>query len=687
MSEQINQSIGSQVSEVEEDPLAELARIVAGEPELNTPAPEPEPLEEPSVSLSAPVVADVEASTDHTPVSELVEEVAESINPTDASVEAALEEQLLAEFSNQESIDAVIDEVETPAFVDDINSSIEEINAEKQDIETEVEAVATAPAFEEPVQEPVPEVAEAVDSEVGFQDGLISALEMEIVGEPAVEAVQAIEPVTETVEQSEEAIEAVVDTVDDVDTNIASMQEALEQELAAGVETPALIEKAAVASIEDDLGAAFASEFEQMEVTEAVAKPVVSENVAQEAVVSGDPDLEMDFEAAFSQELKEVSVEEPQGWVANETVESNAAFVAAASPNVPMSETINLENDPGHVGSLDEIAAIEGEKAAANDNGGGLKLAVAAFVIALFAGGIAAGYGFLGGETSTITTGTPTIIKADVDPVKVKPKDPGGVVPENQDNASYSDLGGENTAKVSQQTLNSQTEEPLVLNTGNVVDLTKTDDRLTASEDVGATPNAGETSVEPKVVQTVVVKPDGTIITKPAAPKPIETASNIVTINEAPIVDVQPVSTQAIAGASGIDGALSTGDIKVPSVSPLPKPAVQPRAVVKPKPAPAAPVRKVAAAPKPKKATPAPVRKSEWVVQVSSQRSPEAAQASFVDMRNKFTALRGRAMSIQRASVNGATYYRVRVQTASKSDANRLCSSLSSAGGACFVTR
>ena len=671
MSEQFKQDHNSQSPEIEDDPLAELARIVAGEPELNPPTTE-QHVQNPEHALS-------EAS----------------------SMEAALEEQLLAEFSMENE-----PEIETPAFAEDINTSIEqivakEVPAPEVHAEPELEPVEVQEASIVPEHQPEISTAEpVVPAEVGFQDGLISALEQEIVGQPEPEPFIEPSQVQETAEiQVEEVTQEAVSLVEEDATN---MQETLEQELAAQMEpmqasfeAPATSEPVVepqVASIEDDLGAAFASEFEQM--TEQQAEPVVQEVVAetpQPEPVPVQADLEMDFEAAFAQELEGVEVPETQGWSetetteTTETTEAGAAFTAAVTSDAISQESVHnevnldaMEYDPGHVGSVDEITAVEASAAVANDNGGGKKYAVAALVIALFAGAIAAGYGFLGGENSTVASGTPEIIKADADPVKVKPEDPGGLVPENQDNASYGDLGGENNVAVSQETLNSQTEEPIILNTGNTSEPVKSDDRLTASEDSGATPNAASSSVLPKVVQTVTVKPDGTIITKPATPKPVETALNTVTIGDASNVVVKPVETQVITKPNAIDGAKTTGDIKIPSASPLPKP------VVKPKPAPA---KKVAAAPKPKVAAPAPVRKSEWVVQVSSQTTPQAAQASFANMRNRFSALQGRAMAIQRANVNGATYYRVRVQTASRADANQLCSRLAAAGGSCFVTK
>lgn len=673
MSEQFKQDHNSQSPEIEDDPLAELARIVAGEPELNTPV--AEQAQPPQQTL-----------------------------PEASSMEAALEEQLLAEFSMENEPEI---QMEAPAFAEEINASIEQIALE----EAPAPEIPAEPSFEPTVvqeaaavQDYQPEVPTDVTAEAGFQDGLISALEQEIVDQPEPDMVVEPSQIEETPEvQLEEVAQTAVPQVEDA---ADSMQETLEQELAAQMEPmqtsfeePAAIEPVVepqVASIEDDLGAAFANEFEQMTgqqeipvAQEAVVAEIAVEepvlDAPQPAAIPVQADLEMDFEAAFAQELEGVGVPETQGWTETETAEAGAAFTAAVAGDAVSQEAIqnnanldSMEYDPGHVGSVDDITAVEASAAAANDNGGGKKYAVAALVIALFAGAIAAGYGFLGGENSTVASGTPEIIKADAGPVKVKPKDPGGVVPENQDNASYGDLGGENNIAVSQQTLNSQTEEPIILNTGNTSDPIKSDDRLTASEDTGATPSVASSSVQPKVVQTVTVKPDGTIITKPSVPKPVETALNTVTIGDTANVVVKPVETQVITKPNAIDGAKTTGDITVPSASPLPKP------VVKPKPA---PVKKVAAAPKPKPAAPAPVRKSEWVVQVSSQTTPEAAQSSFANMRNRFSALQGRAMAIQRANVNGTTYYRVRVQTASRADANQLCSRLAAAGGSCFVTR
>jgi len=733
MSEQFKQDPGTRNQEIDDDPLAELARIVSGEPELQ-PASQPEIDVDANELVETPNIAPEEAVS------------------TENEIEAALEEQLMQEF-NDPSPENV--EIEQPAFIEEINASVGEMVAEPEQVTQ----------AENPVVEQVAEYP--ADSDSMFQDDLITALEGELAGENDPEDIsqnlvekQVIEEVEHATVQDQAMFEQ-PNPVERFEAEALNIQDALEQELSGQLETSVeapveqasvveetLVEQSSVTtSMEDDLGAAFATEFEQIsaqspavvetgtlasaveQVSDAndqstvVASDHVPEMNFEEAFASqldqvsdssqdageiqqpisdnapSDPDLEMDFEAAFSQELEVASVSAGQNIQPElETVSPGPDAAVAVSPQMPSDELAQMEPnletmeydpveyDPGHVGSVDDISQVDEPLVVANDNGGGKKYAVAALVIALFAGTIAAGYGFLGGDDNTVASGTPEVIKAENDPVKVKPENPGGIVPENQDNASYVDLGGTDTAKVQQDQLDSRTEEPLILNTGPsepletaaASDTIKSNDRLTPSEDQGATPNAPGSSVLPKVVQTVVVKPDGTIVQQPSVPKPVETAAN--TITSSPEVAPKPVETQIITKPEAIDGAQSTGNVQVPTASPLPKPVVEQK--------PATPAQQVAAAPR--SATPAPApaaRRSEWVVQVSSQRSPEAAQQSFNTMRNRYDVLKGRAMSIQRANVNGDTYFRVRVQTSSRADATQLCSSLAAAGGSCFVTR
>ncbi len=79
-----------------------------------------------------------------------------------------------------------------------------------------------------------------------------------------------------------------------------------------------------------------------------------------------------------------------------------------------------------------------------------------------------------------------------------------------------------------------------------------------------------------------------------------------------------------------------------------------------------------------------------YVVQVSSQRSAEQAQASFAAMQRRYrSVLGGFEPNIQRADLGDkGTYFRVRIgPMASRDAALRLCEQLKAAGGSCFVTR
>jgi cell division septation protein DedD len=78
-----------------------------------------------------------------------------------------------------------------------------------------------------------------------------------------------------------------------------------------------------------------------------------------------------------------------------------------------------------------------------------------------------------------------------------------------------------------------------------------------------------------------------------------------------------------------------------------------------------------------------------YVVQVSSQRTEEQAQAAFNDLQRRFgSVLGGVSPVIQRADLGDrGTFFRVRIPTASRDDAISLCERLKTAGGDCFVRR
>ena len=359
----------------------------------------------------------------------------------------------------------------------------------------------------------------------------------------------------------------------------------------------------------------------------------------------------------------------------------------------------------------------------------GFKLAGIALGLALIVGLGAVSYGFFkGGDTP----GEPVVVKADTEPVKTRPEDPGGTTVANQDKAAYERVSGKFGEEAKQERLVSDVEKPVNLVSASPtsssvagqelasMDAAKGDARLAPGEQDAET---APTSLQPRRVRTLTVRRDGTII------QPVEETSATQT---------------ASLGTQSIDGAVSTGAIGVPDPRPettaaprlqpqvtrvvqpqqLPQavPADQPstglpgvafgqQPTVIPVPAtdslttqsvarvnqssePVALALEPAVEPAARSASaeagiPLNGELSEWVVQISSQRTPEDAQASYRNLASKFPSLiDGRQMAIQKAEIpDRGVFYRVRIATQSKEDAADFCQRLQNAGGSCFVTR
>ena len=80
---------------------------------------------------------------------------------------------------------------------------------------------------------------------------------------------------------------------------------------------------------------------------------------------------------------------------------------------------------------------------------------------------------------------------------------------------------------------------------------------------------------------------------------------------------------------------------------------------------------------------------SEWSMQIASQPTEAGAQASYQDLARRYgSVIGGKGVNIVRADIPGkGTYYRVRIPSASRDEAVRLCSRYKSAGGSCFVSK
>ncbi|MEQ8479055.1 MAG: SPOR domain-containing protein [Hoeflea sp.] len=145
--------------------------------------------------------------------------------------------------------------------------------------------------------------------------------------------------------------------------------------------------------------------------------------------------------------------------------------------------------------------------------------------IAVFAGAGAFGWSMISGGDGDAADG-PRIIRADKEPVKVLPENPGGVTVPNQDKAVYDRVAGGDAAQTGQPALVNTAEEPvdvvqrtldpdvLPLEGRNEVAAVKSEDRLTSdgATEVSGTSGASAPVVSPRRVRTMIVRPDGSIV-------------------------------------------------------------------------------------------------------------------------------------------------------------------------------
>lgn len=464
------------------------------------------------------------------------------------------------------------------------------------------------------------------------------------------------------------------------------------------------------------------------------------EEIAQQAAaadVDGGLNLEAEFESAFASELDQNDI----------LPESSTPFVAPAVGEFETPYSANGDADilagPEHLSDpamFDESISLDelGVAVTPPPRRSGFKMAALALGIALLGGFAAVGYGFFSNDGGD---GAPIVVMADPGDVKIKPEDRGGVVIANQDKASYAEISG-NKEEGNQDRLFSGTETANEPPTVSALE-PKFAERLTPGS---IEPTEKSVVIAPRKVRTFTVRPDGTIITP--EPEPLITANPlgetrslgalqpVETLISTPIVDVaandpvvvaprqvetvkvappivdEPQQVAVVAEVEApveivniapetIDGATAaSGDIAVPQQSPLPKP-VRVSATTPSNPTPSrttaearlssqndAPVQ-LANVPAPAASVPPSAGSSPWAIQISSQRSRAAADASYQNLLRRFPSLlSGRSFDIREALVSGkGTFFRVRIQAASKSAASSFCTQFKSSGGSCFITR
>lgn len=220
------------------------------------------------------------------------------------------------------------------------------------------------------------------------------------------------------------------------------------------------------------------------------------------------------------------------------------------------------------------------------------------------------------------------------------------------------------------------------------------------------------TALGPRKVRTVVVRPDGTIVSSEAtavddngaviaAPQgeivpndpgplpPVRTDMDAVLEGETLAVNPDPLGTSSTSTAPA--GTVpASGTVESLPVTANPPPAQRPAQPAQTQVASAPPSRPVEAAPaRPAQRTAPAPSATGMLVQVSSQRSQEAAASTYRDLQARYPSILGPFQpNIQRADLGErGVYYRVRVGPFSAADAQRLCDDLKRAGGDCLIAR
>lgn len=77
-----------------------------------------------------------------------------------------------------------------------------------------------------------------------------------------------------------------------------------------------------------------------------------------------------------------------------------------------------------------------------------------------------------------------------------------------------------------------------------------------------------------------------------------------------------------------------------------------------------------------------------WAVQLAAPKSETEAKSDVARLNAKYASvLNGSAIGVQKAQVNGATVYRLRVGGLSKAEAVALCGRVKGGGGDCFIAK
>lgn len=346
----------------------------------------------------------------------------------------------------------------------------------------------------------------------------------------------------------------------------------------------------------------------------------------------------------------------------------------------------------------------------------------------------------LRGHSGTPAGTEPPVVQADNSPLKIKPRNPGGVEIPDQNKQIYEKGGQEAQTRVVDRE-----EQPIDVRQAARLIAPASEPAASPALPPSAMPPQSDVIAalgEPRRVRTVSVRPDGSFVpadpgaaTLPSpgsapAPTPLPEASAFPAPLSTPFPDATPAPMTS--GASPIPATTPASPTATPatpaqvSVLPPQRPRFDPRTTSAMSPATATPARSTATsvsqpeqvpgngplqimpdmartAPKPSQrlaAAQEPTLAAEadqqtgtisgggFAVQLAVRDSEADARTTFGKLQERHGDLLGaRSPSIQRAEVKGRTVYRVRVGQLSRDEAASLCAKIKSAGGQCFVAK
>ena len=466
-------------------------------------------------------------------------------------------------------------------------------------------------------------------------------------------------------------------------------------------------------------------EIETVDVAEAV-EPVADDldipDIDYGAAETSAPAPFDDFEAEFADVFGDPVKDEPVSAAASAAAPTPPAYAYELDDAQWQDAQAFPDGDFNYRSDLEQamsMSAYEDEEPRPAPRRRGLLVAAVVAGVAVLGGVAVFGMSMFGGGSDT-----PALVRADPEPMKVRPENPGGTTVPNQDNEVYQRVsGGASDAPPAQERLITATEEPVDMAARTVAPQEpallapgiddeavagqpKSEDRIEPDAQAGSPVSAEETAViAPRRVRTMVVRPDGTMVPREEiAPAAVEQP----VAGDQPAIAAPPVLAQPIEQAQGVPVTEPVSEIDegptidMPqTVAVVPTQRTEPQAAVAParpaapaaQPAVQQPARQPAApapvADAPGAAAPAAAAAGEWSMQIASQPTAEGAQSTYQDLARRYSGvLQGRGVNIVRADIEGrGTYYRVRIPASSRDEAIQLCTRYKAAGGSCFVSR